>query len=204
MCFLPVFPFLSNCKCVYMNTKEKKKIFCSTAINKRLSVCIHLRKTSTVCSNTSTHNPLLWLGGKNNYWNLNLNSPPCSFLVDVLLPKFSLAATDWCSDGVFLVHVTDVLFMALLCFHFHFSFFGLIHLIHLGTGESGKSTFIKQMRIIHGSGYSEVDRKGFTRLVFQNIVTAIKALIQAMHSLQIDYIDDQNMVRICICLLKIL
>lgn len=27
-----------------------------------------------------------------------------------------------------------------------------------GTGESGKSTFIKQMRIIHGNGYSETDR----------------------------------------------
>lgn len=77
----------------------------------------------------------------------------------------------------------------------HFSSFGLIHLICLGTGESGKSTFIKQMRIIHGSGYSEADRKGFTRLVFQNIVTAIQALIHAMKTLQIDYIDEQNIVR---------
>ncbi|XP_071322518.1 guanine nucleotide-binding protein subunit alpha-14-like [Trachinotus anak] len=67
-----------------------------------------------------------------------------------------------------------------------------LKLLLLGTGESGKSTFIKQMRIIHGSGYSEADRKGFTRLVFQNIVTAIQALIQAMKTLQIDYIDDQN------------
>ncbi|KAE8285206.1 Guanine nucleotide-binding protein subunit alpha-14 [Larimichthys crocea] len=67
-----------------------------------------------------------------------------------------------------------------------------LKLLLLGTGESGKSTFIKQMRIIHGNGYSEADRKGFTRLVFQNIVTAIKALVHAMETLQIDYIDDQN------------
>ncbi|XP_041816189.1 guanine nucleotide-binding protein subunit alpha-14-like [Chelmon rostratus] len=67
-----------------------------------------------------------------------------------------------------------------------------LKLLLLGTGESGKSTFIKQMRIIHGSGYSEADRKGFTRLVFQNIVTAIQALIHAMKTLQIDYIDEQN------------
>ncbi|XP_049415895.1 guanine nucleotide-binding protein subunit alpha-14-like [Epinephelus fuscoguttatus] len=67
-----------------------------------------------------------------------------------------------------------------------------LKLLLLGTGESGKSTFIKQMRIIHGSGYSEADRKGFTRLVFQNIVTAIQALINAMETLKIDYIDDQN------------
>ncbi|XP_034403340.1 guanine nucleotide-binding protein subunit alpha-14-like [Cyclopterus lumpus] len=67
-----------------------------------------------------------------------------------------------------------------------------LKLLLLGTGESGKSTFIKQMRIIHGSGYSEADRKGFTRLVFQNIITAIQALIHAMKTLKIDYIDDTN------------
>nr|XP_046231274.1 guanine nucleotide-binding protein subunit alpha-14-like [Scatophagus argus] len=67
-----------------------------------------------------------------------------------------------------------------------------LKLLLLGTGESGKSTFIKQMRIIHGNGYTETDRKGFTRLVFQNIITAIRALIEAMKTLQIDYIDDQN------------
>ncbi|KAF7666461.1 hypothetical protein LDENG_00106610 [Lucifuga dentata] len=67
-----------------------------------------------------------------------------------------------------------------------------LKLLLLGTGESGKSTFIKQMRIIHGSGYSEADRKGFTRVVFQNIVTAIQALIHAMKILSIDYIDDNN------------
>ncbi|MEQ2215944.1 hypothetical protein XENOCAPTIV_008230 [Xenoophorus captivus] len=64
-----------------------------------------------------------------------------------------------------------------------------------GTGESGKSTFIKQMRIIHGQGYSEADRRGFTRVVFQNIITAIQALIDAMRHLKIDYVDDQNIVR---------
>ncbi|XP_068562837.1 guanine nucleotide-binding protein subunit alpha-14-like [Cebidichthys violaceus] len=67
-----------------------------------------------------------------------------------------------------------------------------LKLLLLGTGESGKSTFIKQMRIIHGAGYSEADRKGFARLVFQNIITAIQALIDAMKTLRIDYIDDQN------------
>ncbi|KAM6975995.1 guanine nucleotide-binding protein subunit alpha-11-like [Tautogolabrus adspersus] len=67
-----------------------------------------------------------------------------------------------------------------------------LKLLLLGIGESGKSTFIKQMRIIHGSGYSEADKKVFTRLVFQNIFTAIQALINAMKTLQIGYIDDKN------------
>ncbi|KAM4719447.1 guanine nucleotide-binding protein subunit alpha-14-like [Anableps anableps] len=67
-----------------------------------------------------------------------------------------------------------------------------LKLLLLGTGESGKSTFIKQMRIIHGNGYSDNDRRSFTRLVLQNILTAIKALIDAMRTLKIDYVDDQN------------
>ncbi|XP_028273369.1 guanine nucleotide-binding protein G(q) subunit alpha-like [Parambassis ranga] len=67
-----------------------------------------------------------------------------------------------------------------------------LKLLLLGTGGSGKSTFIKQMRIIHGSGYSEADRKGFIHIVFQNIITAIKDLIRAMKTLQIEYFDDHN------------
>ncbi|KAM3849394.1 guanine nucleotide-binding protein G(q) subunit alpha-like [Diretmus argenteus] len=65
-------------------------------------------------------------------------------------------------------------------------------LLLLGTGESGKSTFIKQMRIIHGSGYSEEDKRGFTRLVYQNIFTAMQAMIHAMSTLQIPYKYEHN------------
>lgn len=54
------------------------------------------------------------------------------------------------------------------------------------------------MRIIHGTGYSEADRRGFTRLVFQNIVTAIQALVYAIKTLRIDYSDEQNIVRTCV------
>jgi hypothetical protein len=42
-----------------------------------------------------------------------------------------------------------------------------------GTGESGKSTFIKQMRIIHGSGYSLEDKMQHKRLVYQNVFMAM-------------------------------
>ncbi|KAK3508677.1 hypothetical protein QTP70_003317 [Hemibagrus guttatus] len=67
-----------------------------------------------------------------------------------------------------------------------------LKLLLLGTGESGKSTFIKQMRIIHGSGYSEDDRKSFTKLVYQNIFTSIQAMIRAMDTLQIPYKYEHN------------
>ncbi|XP_074876615.1 guanine nucleotide-binding protein subunit alpha-14 [Buteo buteo] len=67
-----------------------------------------------------------------------------------------------------------------------------LKLLLLGTGESGKSTFIKQMRIIHGSGYTEEDRKGFTKLVYQNVFTAMQVMIGAMDTLRIQYTSKEN------------
>lgn len=63
----------------------------------------------------------------------------------------------------------------------------------IGTGEAGKSTFIKQMRIIHGAGYSDDDKKGFIKLIYENIFMAIQSLIKAMKLLQIDY-EEHNVV----------
>lgn len=65
-----------------------------------------------------------------------------------------------------------------------------------GTGESGKSTFIKQMRIIHGSGYSDEDKRGFIKLVYQNIFMAMQSMIRAMDLLKIQYSDSRNSVSI--------
>ncbi len=69
----------------------------------------------------------------------------------------------------------------------------LIYLI--GTGESGKSTFIKQMRIIHGTGYSEEDKRAHVKLVYQNIFMAMHSMIRAMDTLKIQYRDKRNDVR---------
>ena len=66
-----------------------------------------------------------------------------------------------------------------------------------GTGESGKSTFIKQMRIIHGSGYSDDDKRGFIKLVYQNIFMAMNSMIRAMDTLKIPYRDPENEVNTC-------
>ncbi|XP_030073352.1 guanine nucleotide-binding protein subunit alpha-15 isoform X2 [Microcaecilia unicolor] len=67
-----------------------------------------------------------------------------------------------------------------------------IKLLLLGTGESGKSTFIKQMRIIHGTGYSDEERRAFARLVHQNIFMSIQAMIGAMETLRVPYTWEEN------------
>ena len=69
-------------------------------------------------------------------------------------------------------------------------------LLRTGTGESGKSTFIKQMRIIHGNGYSEEDKRSFIKLIYQNIFMAMNSMARAMDSIKIAYRDPSNDVSI--------
>lgn len=64
-----------------------------------------------------------------------------------------------------------------------------LKLLLLGTGESGKSTFIKQMRIIHGAGYTDEDKRTHIKLVYQNIFMAMQSMIRAMDLLKIQYED---------------
>lgn len=63
-----------------------------------------------------------------------------------------------------------------------------------GTGEAGKSTFIKQMRIIHGAGYSDADRAQFRVLVYRNIFLGMSLLTEAMENLKIGYASEANKV----------
>jgi hypothetical protein len=55
--------------------------------------------------------------------------------------------------------------------------------IALGAGETGKSTFLKQMRILHGDGYSAEERLQLAPLVHQNVVLAAQAILRAMDGL---------------------
>lgn len=60
--------------------------------------------------------------------------------------------------------------------------------------ESGKSTFIKQLRIIHGVGYSDKDKKGFIKFIYRNIFMIMQSMIKAMDLLKIEYKDPANFV----------
>ena len=66
--------------------------------------------------------------------------------------------------------------------------------LYLGTGESGKSTFIKQMRIIHGDGYNDEDKRSFIKLVYRNILTSMQNMTNAMANLNIEYENEENYV----------
>jgi len=52
-----------------------------------------------------------------------------------------------------------------------------IKLLLLGTGESGKSTIAKQMRILHTDGFSKQELLSYRAVVFNNCFSSIKAII---------------------------
>ncbi|CAB1437832.1 unnamed protein product, partial [Pleuronectes platessa] len=60
------------------------------------------------------------------------------------------------------------------------------------AGESGKSTIVKQMKIIHEDGYSEDECKQYRAVVYSNTIQSIMAIVKAMASLKIDYINPSR------------
>ncbi|KAI6216125.1 Guanine nucleotide-binding proteinG(O) subunit alpha [Aphelenchoides besseyi] len=62
-----------------------------------------------------------------------------------------------------------------------------IKLLLLGAGESGKSTIVKQMKIIHESGFSTEDYKQYKPVVYTNTVQSLVAILRAMGNLSIPF-----------------
>jgi len=62
----------------------------------------------------------------------------------------------------------------------------------LGAGESGKSTFLKQMRIIHNVNYDVSSQLEFRKIIYQNIVKGMKVLVDAQKKLNIPLSNKEN------------
>lgn len=67
-----------------------------------------------------------------------------------------------------------------------------VKLLLLGAGESGKSTIVKQMKIIHEDGYSEEECRQYRAVVYSNTIQSIMAIVKAMGNLQIDFADSSR------------
>lgn len=64
----------------------------------------------------------------------------------------------------------------------------------LGSGESGKSTIVKQMKIIHQNGYTKDELIGFKSTIFNNIVDSMKNLVDAIRMLRLEFSESRNSV----------
>jgi guanine nucleotide-binding protein G(i) subunit alpha len=54
-----------------------------------------------------------------------------------------------------------------------------------GSGESGKSTIVKQMKIIHQNGYTVEELTMYRLTIYKNVIDCAKALIAAMKQVEI-------------------
>lgn len=63
-----------------------------------------------------------------------------------------------------------------------------------GAGESGKSTIVKQMKIIHETGYSKEECEQYRPVVYSNTIQSLMAIIRAMGQLRINFADSSRAV----------
>ncbi|CAG5135507.1 unnamed protein product [Candidula unifasciata] len=65
-----------------------------------------------------------------------------------------------------------------------------VRVLLLGAGESGKSTFLKQMRIIHGQDFDDEQVREFRIVIYNNILKGMRVLIDARQKLHIPWGDE--------------
>lgn len=66
--------------------------------------------------------------------------------------------------------------------------------INVGAGESGKSTIIKQMRIIHAGGFPMDERRQSRAIIYSNLIIAFKVLLDIVHTENIEYEHERTKV----------
>lgn len=64
----------------------------------------------------------------------------------------------------------------------------------VGAGESGKSTVLKQMRLIHTKGFSSMERKQWKVTIFNNLLHAFQVIFGAMEEQEVDFAQESNIV----------
>ncbi|KAI9286721.1 guanine nucleotide binding protein, alpha subunit [Umbelopsis sp. AD052] len=67
-----------------------------------------------------------------------------------------------------------------------------VKLLLLGAGESGKSTILKQMRLIHAHDFTDDERETFRGVVFDNVMMSMRNILEAMDVLGIPLQYDHH------------
>ncbi|KAG0209146.1 guanine nucleotide-binding protein subunit alpha [Mortierella sp. GBA30] len=67
-----------------------------------------------------------------------------------------------------------------------------VKMLLLGAGESGKSTILKQMKLIHDGGYSKDEREAFKEIIFSNTVQSMRVILEAMDKMELPLHHEAN------------
>ncbi|XP_046990505.1 guanine nucleotide-binding protein G(o) subunit alpha-like [Schistocerca americana] len=68
----------------------------------------------------------------------------------------------------------------------------VIKILLLGAGESGKSTLVKQMKIIHSDGFTREELSSFRPTVMDNLLSSMKYVLSGMGLLRINLQSHKN------------
>jgi len=67
-----------------------------------------------------------------------------------------------------------------------------VKVLLLGAGESGKSTILKQMKLLYASGFLMAERKGYRRVIFSNILNSLRVVLEAMGIYRLTFETEGN------------
>lgn len=67
-----------------------------------------------------------------------------------------------------------------------------LKILLLGSGESGKSTIVKQMKILHKNGFTDAEAYEYKPFVYKNVLDCVKNIINAIIDLNSDLIAPQG------------
>ncbi|KZS90231.1 guanine nucleotide binding protein, alpha subunit [Sistotremastrum niveocremeum HHB9708] len=67
-----------------------------------------------------------------------------------------------------------------------------VKVLLLGSGDSGKSTIIKQMRVIHGVRWPPEEVENFRHQVFNNLVFGLKEVLDALEYFELELTEENK------------
>lgn len=68
----------------------------------------------------------------------------------------------------------------------------VLKILLLGAGESGKSTLVKQMKIIHSNGFTTSELSAYRPTVLDNLLSSMKFVLTGMGLLRINLEHKSN------------
>lgn len=76
------------------------------------------------------------------------------------------------------------------------TFFNTFKLLLLGAGESGKSTFVKQIRIIHVNGFTDEERDHYKAVINETILYSLSAVVKTAQAHKLKFSDQAAAERV--------
>ncbi|CDO70956.1 hypothetical protein BN946_scf184829.g65 [Trametes cinnabarina] len=67
-----------------------------------------------------------------------------------------------------------------------------VKVLLLGSGDSGKSTILKQMRLIHRVPFSSQEIESYRQLVFNNLTHGLYSVIEAMEDMELEVSPENS------------